>query len=356
MKVAVITPLLAQYLLDFWEGVKAHAPDIEVTIFSEYSSLSNRKTWQRLNSDLVNIHYLDRATDAKKECDFQYDFANDGLLKQCIDNFSPDVIVVNSLRQLYSLGLINLIKRVNCFHFEETLQFYKQRALTKRILFKILSMTGLRFITVSQASWQCWHKSLSGLKKAAKCSWVYKKLENNPIEQREFDFIFVGQFIERKGFDLLLDVVPKMIEHRQDIKFLFVGYGELQLDAQRLQNLFPDNIAIKLNVPSNLVDSFLSNSKFLLLPSREDIFGMVIMEALASSVTTIVSKNVGSHMEVENLELGYVLKSFPKLNEIEILDIYDSHKFCDVAMNGKTLETSIQSAKNADQIIQLLKE
>ena len=100
-------------------------------------------------------------------------------------------------------------------------------------------------------------------------------------------FITVGQFIHRKGFDLLLDAWSKT---EQKAQLYIVGGGPLEqeyikiIEEKPLRNVH----IIGFKKPDELQKYYRASDAFV-LPTREDIWGLVINEALANALPTISS-------------------------------------------------------------------
>lgn len=105
--------------------------------------------------------------------------------------------------------------------------------------------------------------------------------------EEKVTFITVGQFIYRKGFDLLLDAWSKT---EQKAQLYIVGGGPLEdeykkiIEEKALENVF----LIGFKKPEELQKYYAASDAFI-LPTREDIWGLVINEALANALPTVSS-------------------------------------------------------------------
>ncbi len=123
--------------------------------------------------------------------------------------------------------------------------------------------------------------------------------------EEKVTFITVGQFIYRKGFDLLLDAWSKT---EQNAQLYIVGGGPLEneykqiISDKALQNVH----LIGFKKPEELQKYYAASDAFV-LPTREDIWGLVINEALANALPTISSNHCTAGNElVTNDFNGYV--------------------------------------------------
>jgi glycosyltransferase involved in cell wall biosynthesis len=130
---------------------------------------------------------------------------------------------------------------------------------------------------------------------------VFYKLEN--IE-KSFDFIFVGSFIKRKGVDLFIEAIKKI--NNKEIKYCFVGSGEFNEKLIQLNTEF--NVTVLHNKTQNELRELYNKSKFFVIPSRDEPFGLVATEAMFCGTPAIVSEAGGLKAQVQNGENGYVVK------------------------------------------------
>jgi glycosyltransferase involved in cell wall biosynthesis len=105
----------------------------------------------------------------------------------------------------------------------------------------------------------------------------------------------------RKGADLFLQVVANFfsIHKNSDVKFFWMGnYSE----AERLRFSYDaEKLGIKENIellpPSENVETFWNSINVLLLPSREDPYPVVVLEAAMHKIPTVCFKNSGGASE-----------------------------------------------------------
>ena len=140
-----------------------------------------------------------------------------------------------------------------------------------------------------------------------------KKLNLNP----EYSYIiFVGQLIQRKGIDVLIKAYSKL--NLKNVEILLIGDGEMSVELISLSE--SHNIALKIKFlgkkSKEEVLKYMKLSDVFILPSREDIWGLVINEAVANGLAVISTKQVGASYSLikEGLN-GYIINCD---NEIEL--------------------------------------
>jgi glycosyltransferase involved in cell wall biosynthesis len=120
-----------------------------------------------------------------------------------------------------------------------------------------------------------------------------------------FTFVFVGTATRRKGFDLLVEAVERLLQEGLSFRVLVAGNIDKALLAGRVRAL--QAIVEYGRIGHDELVSVLGNADCLLLPSRVDSFGMVVPEAMACGLPVIVSDMVGAKQLVEEGRNGFVV-------------------------------------------------
>lgn len=106
----------------------------------------------------------------------------------------------------------------------------------------------------------------------------------------------IGQFIHRKGFDVLLAAWKGM---GQEAQLLIVGGGDKAPEYEeyiRREKL--ENVHIIGFMPKEELLSYYKAADLFVLPTREDIWGLVINEAMASGLPVISSNRCIAGLEL----------------------------------------------------------
>jgi glycosyltransferase involved in cell wall biosynthesis len=117
---------------------------------------------------------------------------------------------------------------------------------------------------------------------------------------RPMRFLFVGQLIERKGVSELLDAFARL----EDGELYVAGDGPLQ----PLVSLAAENGRVRYvgQVDRPALQRLYSESDVLVLPSRYEVWGLVINEALAHGLPVIATRAVGAVDDLVDDRNGYV--------------------------------------------------
>lgn len=160
-------------------------------------------------------------------------------------------------------------------------------------------------------------------------------------KQSEANFLYVGQFIERKGVIELLNAFANMPNNSSTLTL--VGYGPLKekiiqiIQDKKIRNVI---LAGSTKTLEETVPYFLK-SNILVMPSLSEVWGLVVNEALAAGMFVLSSKYAGATVDL--------IKNAP-INVGMAIDPLDSLKFTEQLMQAR--EYIINSSINQDAIMQ----
>ena len=117
---------------------------------------------------------------------------------------------------------------------------------------------------------------------------------------------FAGKFTKFKGIDLLLKAAKEY--ERDDVLTLLSGNGELFSEMQELaKELNLKNVVFLGNQPHDVLRKIYNIADVSLVPSRNEAFGLVVIEAMASG-TPVIGTNQGGIPEIINDEVGLLFE------------------------------------------------
>ena len=118
-------------------------------------------------------------------------------------------------------------------------------------------------------------------------------------------FIAVGQFIHRKGFDILLNAWAKV---NGDCQLVIIGGGSERTNYEKIiRDLDIKNVSIRNYYPHDELMRFFKASDYLIMPTREDVWGLVVNEAMSVGLPIISSnKCVSANELVKDGVNGYI--------------------------------------------------
>ena len=137
--------------------------------------------------------------------------------------------------------------------------------------------------------------------------------------------LFVGRFEERKGIDILLDLIPDVVKRIPSTIFRLVGPDPKEYYKCKFKNEHPDliNNVFFLGEKRGVdLDQEYKNCNIFIAPSRYESFGLIYAEAMSFS-KPVIGTNIGGIPEViENQKSGFLCKNEDKedfINKLLIL-------------------------------------
>lgn len=121
--------------------------------------------------------------------------------------------------------------------------------------------------------------------------------------------LYVGRLVPQKGIRYLLNMAREMAE--RDVEFWFVGEGPLREEVQKAQQNCRIRYFGHIGSTEELARIY-SGADIFVLPSYEsgkwaELFGVVLIEAMASGLPVVATDCVGPNEIVEQGKNGYIV-------------------------------------------------
>lgn len=113
--------------------------------------------------------------------------------------------------------------------------------------------------------------------------------------------LYAGQLSVRKGLDVLLEAFRRSITTRPHVHLLLVGDGPLRRSLSRRIEVDPilrGRVHLVGYCPDDLLPSYYAAADIFVLPTRYDIWGMVLNEAMSSGLPVISSDRAGGALDL----------------------------------------------------------
>ncbi|NFO11339.1 glycosyltransferase family 4 protein [Clostridium botulinum] len=198
---------------------------------------------------------------------------------------------------------------------------------------------------------------------------VFDKV-NNPSEKviklKEFmkknkSILYVGSLIERKNFRFTLQVFEKVNKENSELKLVVIGNGKKSYVEKSLK-LINENARKNIIFINKIDNKFLKyiypEAEVFMLPSKLEIFGMVLLEAMYFGVPVVTSLNGGSGTLIENKVNGVIIDKFNiDMWAKEILNICLNKNYSEsLRINSKnTIKNNFSWGKISENFIKSLK-
>jgi len=127
----------------------------------------------------------------------------------------------------------------------------------------------------------------------------YIEMPKRHLIDVNMSFVFIGRINPIKNIHLLISAISKVHEFYPNIKLDILGSARLDYEISYLEDLkkqIKDNSLEKIvylrgHLEGDIKDKIIASSKALILPSKSENFGNVILEAIAQGTPAIASKN-----------------------------------------------------------------
>lgn len=380
MKILWISPWFGNYRIPVYEYLNKLSKGNFYIICSEEntSDLVREKLKASLGEHAIIMSGEKRTTMGNEESDF----ANSALvikrqpgLYKKVKEVKPDVVITEGFGGWAPAGI-----RYAMLHRKKLCMFYERTAYVER----------------NSPQWRSWYRRIVGMPvdhflingtlteqylneglhfkhtpkvKGCMCADSFGLAEavktvtdaDKQVLAKELDlkggltYLFVGQMVERKGIEQLLDAWTAHIEKHPDDNLIVIGKGIL-LDKMKEQYDSCSSVHILGAVNYDLLYRYYALCDVFIMPTLEDNWCLVIPEAMACGKPVASSIYNGGHYElVQNGVNGY---NFDSLKKEEILDTLDKFHGADLEAMGKKsveIESNFTPDKAAQRIFDACK-
>lgn len=321
-KVVIITNIPAPYRVDLFQHLQNNYMDY--TFYIVYSSESDKcgREWTVGEDKMKNSYFLQsKVITIHKKYDDRIIIIPKGVWK-ILDDIKPDVVVGSEYNPTIIQAMLWCkLKKIKYVSWTDGTP-HSERNIGKiqKILRKFVIKNAKAYIASSTASMD--NQLAFGAKKdACFISFLTVKTDKYRIKSRENisrednspkKVLYVGSLIERKGVDLLLQAMALLSE---DYVLTIVGNGSEQ--KQLLKMAEELGISHRINwrgflEGEELLKCYEQNDIFV-LPTREDCFGLVILEAICANLPVVCSKWAdGSRDLIEPMKNGIIVDPYDK--------------------------------------------
>lgn len=342
-RVVIITNIPAPYRVDFFDYLKKSQNDYDITVIYSSKNEDNR-SWEIDDEKLEGSIFLKSKTiKIKKKFDTKYIHIPWGVT-EVLDEISPDVVVGSEYNPTVIQSLIYCKRHKIPFVSWTDGTLYSERNinLIQKVLRKVIVGGASAYISSSTKSREA-QLAYGAIKEKCFISYLTVNLEKYrqiPEGKGLGKILCVGSLIERKGIDLLLRALSKV---NCEYQLCLAGDGN-EKDSLRMLSEelgIADKVIFLGQLNRKQLLKQYAESDLFVLPTREDCFALVILEAMCSGLPVICSKFAdGAYDLMEEGKNGY------------IVDPYDEKQFSqyiELLLTDTVLRKEMQ--KNSEGII-----
>ncbi|WNZ47630.1 glycosyltransferase family 4 protein [Leptolyngbya boryana CZ1] len=274
----------------------------------------NRSAWKSPESELSNVQVKQSwgvkfsfyKKDAQgKVFDRKFIHITPGYLWDLIRS-SPDVVISNEMgfRSAIALFYALLFRKPIWIWSGVTCQSEQAVGRGKRMIRLLFAKSSCRWISYGHAATeylQTLGVSLARIVQIQNCvdERLYQKHTESSLQLSPKPvLLYVGQLIRRKGVAQLLEAVRKLQQQGHRFSVLLVGSGESDEFQNYVAQHQLENVHfLGSHSPEELLGIYRS-ANFLIFPTLEDIWGLVVNEALWSGLPVLASTYAGCAREI----------------------------------------------------------
>lgn len=178
------------------------------------------------------------------------------------------------------------------------------------------------------------------------------------------NLLYVGSIIPRKNTELLIRSFIELKKERdyEDVQLVLVGKGDLAYE-KKCKKLIPkeiENDIVWCDFIKNAQLKFIYQEAFVfLLPSVQEIFGMVLLEAMYFGLPVVSSLSAGADTLIKDGCNGFLIDSFDVMEwkkKIQILLDHDEIRKKMSALAEKTIKDEFMWSSIARKILGYMEE
>lgn len=353
-KVAIVTNIPSPYRVDLYNYLHENVTQYDFNIIYTSENESNR-AWVVNEEKLVKSYILkSKVIKLKEKIDDRYIHIPGNMLK-ILNQINPDVVIAMEYNPaaLQCLFWCKTKKRKFIHLTDGTLSSERNLNVIQKKLRRLICKRSDAFIASSTKAKEklvYW----GAKKEKIFSSFLTVDIADYIIEphrkENEFVILFVGRLVKGKGLHLLFDALAVV---NGNYKLVIAGDGPeeqaLKEQAERLGII--QNIVFKGFCDREDLKRLYSESSLFILPTLNDCFGLVILEAMCASlpvITTIYAD--GAPDLIINNETGCIVDPNNVGEFTKTIQFFMDNKNDAIAMGQKAMmRTEIFTFKNVSK-------
>ncbi|HHQ68753.1 MAG TPA: glycosyltransferase, partial [Halothiobacillaceae bacterium] len=119
-------------------------------------------------------------------------------------------------------------------------------------------------------------------------------------------FVALGRLVEKKGFDLLIDAFAQLVQVYPAVRLKIAGRGPQLAKLQAQAAVLGVDEKIEFSGWVTDIAGFLDQGDVFVLPSRDEPFGIVVLEAMARGLAIVSTKTQGP-LEILSEDMAWLV-------------------------------------------------
>lgn len=317
-KIAIFTNIPAPYRVSFFEYLQKNYSEYEFHIIYSSSNEDNRSWKVKVND---NSYFLKSKTLKLRKRDYyKYIHITNGVTK-ILNKIQPNIIIGSE----YSPTILKAffwskLKKIPFISWTDGTKHSEVNiSLLQKISRKVIIGNSTCFIASSSKSKDV-QEFYGASSNKIYTSYLTVDIDayKQEIENRKenYNLLYVGQLEYGKGLDILFNALSKIDYLNFHLNIIGSGKEEKNLKELAKKLGIEKKISFQGHKDRSGVMEYYSFSNCLILPSRSECFGLVILEAMCSGLPVIASNYAdGAYDLIKNGETGFIFD----LNSLEDL-------------------------------------
>lgn len=325
MKLVIVTNIPAPYRLPIYERLNNKYKNNFLVIYCAEKE-SNRK-WN-LDEFKFNHIFLKEHVKAKKD-GFNFIHNNPDIFLK-LKNYNPDIIITTGFNptHLYSWIYAKLFRKKHICMTDGWIYSESSLSTMHKIIRKIIFQSSSAFVGASKNSldlYKSYNVAEEKLFQSHLCIDNNKFSNQFSFNDREYDLMFSGQFLDCKLPLFFADVAYKVSKSIKNLKILILGDGPLKkkffakLDSLGLHYHYAGFVT------QDELPLLYASSKLFLFPTKIDAWGVVVNEAMASGTPVLTTPYAGVVNDLLiDKKNGFILPIDSKIWSKKVLEVLNN--------------------------------
>jgi glycosyltransferase involved in cell wall biosynthesis len=292
LRCVVVTNVPTPYRLPVWDIMAASG---EVDLHVIYCAGAHIDPSKDGKTNRYGVHFL---TAAYKAFATRFSHADFGVLK-LLSILKPDVVVTTGFIPTFMFAFVwSFMHRVPHVSMTDgTLETESSLGLLHRVVRKLVFAHTKAFVGACEGSSRLYRSyGVESRRIFVSALCADNSLFRSEFENKKYDFLFCGRYLDIKNPIFAIDVAKKVAEKiGRRVSLRFVGKGDMEsamrAEAQAASQWVDVSFAGYL--PQEDLPREYSASRVFLFPTSMDCWGVVVNEACAAGVPCVVSPHTG---------------------------------------------------------------
>lgn len=124
--------------------------------------------------------------------------------------------------------------------------------------------------------------------------------------------LYIGRFEERRNIPFIFDIFAEILKKSVNATLYMIGTGDKDYTEKCWKHAtelgIRENIVYQEKMEQKYLSDVYNLADFFLLPTKYEIFGMVLLEAMYYKTVVLTTDNGGSSTLIDNGRNGYILQ------------------------------------------------